>query len=64
MVRFTTIRISEDLHRFLSKNITHKKQNFETIIWNLIGMEKLSREQTKDYKKGKESYLKYLEEGS
>lgn len=46
----TTIRISERLRKFLSDNVVKKGESYEEIIWRMLGLKQLTKEQEKDIK--------------
>ena len=59
MANLKTLKISEELHKFL-KNQGVKGDTFEQVIWTLIGTKQMTRETEKDFKEAQKSYEKLL----
>jgi len=45
MAQKTTIKISDQLKKFLIKNSVNKTQSYEDVIWMLIGTNTLTKDQ-------------------
>ncbi len=52
-----TIKVSEKLHKFLTKNAVRKNDTYEEIIWRMLGLKALTKEQEKEIKAGYEEFI-------
>lgn len=57
MSAYKTIRISERLWKFLNNNSTRKGETYEEIIWKMLGLKKLTKEQSNEIKSAYEELV-------
>ena len=51
------IKVSEKLHKFLTDNSIRKAETYEDIIWRLLSLKVLTKEQIRVVKAKYEEYL-------
>ena len=59
-IKTTSMKVSRELLAFLSSKIKYKGQTYEDIIWRLIGMKEISKE---DLKQIPPKYIDKLNQG-
>ena len=57
MVHIKMIKVSEKLHKFLTDNSIKKGETYEDIIWRLLSLKVLTKEQIRVVKAKYEEYL-------